>query len=118
MHPIIENNKQKITALCVRFHVKKLYAFGSAVTGGFNNESDVDLLYEFDYSGFDFNNMKNAPYDPFLVFFDFKELLENLFQRRVDLIPYQDFRNKYFKEEVEKTKQLIYAAERSEKIPA
>jgi predicted nucleotidyltransferase len=116
MNPLIENNKQKIAALCRRFHIKKLYAFGSVVTGGFSNESDIDLLYEFDYTGFDFNNIKNAPYDPFLFFFDLKEFLENLFQRRVDLIPYQDFKNKYFKEEVEKTKQLIYAAERFDEI--
>jgi len=118
MNAIIENNKQKIAALCRQFHVKKLYAFGSAVTGSFSNESDVDLLYEFDYTDFDFNNIKNAPYDPFLVFFDLKESLENLFERRVDLIPYQDFKNTYFKDEVEKTKQLIYAAERFEEILA
>lgn len=118
MDAIIENNKQKIAALCKQHHVKKLYAFGSAVTGGFNDASDVDLLYEFDYTGFDFSNLKNIPYDPFLVFFELKELLEDLFQRKVDLIPYQDFKNKYFKDEVEKTKQLIYAAERFENVLA
>ncbi len=118
MEAIIENNKPTIAILCREHHIKKLYAFGSAVKGGFDPESDIDLLYEFDYTGFDFNDIKNAPYDPFLVFFDFKELLEGLFKRKVDLIPYQKFKNKYFNDEVEQTKQLIYAAERFEKIPA
>lgn len=114
----MENNRQQIMALCRQHHVKTLYAFGSAVTGEFTPESDVDLLYEFDYTGFDFNNLKTAPYNPFLVFFDLKGELEKLFNRKVDLIPYQDFKNEYFKAEVEKTKQLIYAAERFEKVPA
>lgn len=110
MEPILENNRQQIMALCRQHHVKTLYAFGSAVTGDFTPESDVDLLYEFDYTGFDFTDLKNIPYDPFLVFFDLREALEKLFSRKVDLIPYQDFRNEYFKAEVEKTKKLIYAA--------
>ncbi len=110
MEAILENNKRQIAELCKQYHVKTLYAFGSAVTGPFTDESDVDLLYEFDYTGFDFDDIKSIPYDPFLVFFDLKDTLEGLFKRRVDLIPYQDFKNEYFKKEVENTKQLIYAA--------
>jgi len=118
MNQLIENNIQQIRALCSRHHVKTLYAFGCVVTGDFTEASDVDLLYEFDYTGFDFNDTKNLPYDPFIEFFDLKDLLEKLFKRKVDLIPYQDFKNTYFKREVEKTKQLIYGAERLEKISA
>lgn len=113
MEPILENNRQQIMALCRQHHVKTLYAFGSAVAGDFNADSDVDLLYEFDYTGFDFNNLKSAPFNPFLVFFDLKDALEKLFDRKGDLIPYQDFRNEYFKAEVEKTKQLIYYIQRN-----
>ena len=118
MEAIIENNRQRIAELCRQYHVKTLYVFGSVVNGDFTDESDVDLLYEFDYTGFDFNDTKNAPYNPFLVFFDLKDALEELFKRKVDLIPYQDFKNIYFKREVEKTKQLLYGAERFEKILA
>jgi len=118
MNPLIEHNRKRIAELCSQHHIKLLYAFGSIVNGDFTEKSDIDLLYEFDYTGFNFNDIKNAPYDPFTVFFDFKDTLEGLFCRKVDLIPYQDFKNTYFKKQVEETKQLIYASERFEKIPA
>lgn len=118
MNQLIEHNKQKIIDLCRQYHVKALYVFGSVLTDEFTADSDIDLLYEFDYTGFDFDNISNAPFDPFLTFFDFKDSLESLFERKVDLIPYQDFKNTYFKKQVESTKQLIYAAERTEEILA
>lgn len=108
MQPILENNINHIKDLCEQHYIKKMYAFGSAISGDFNTESDIDLLYEMDYSGFDFDDMKNSPYNPFLVYFDLKERLEELFNKKVDLIPNQEFRNKYFAKEVEKTKTLIY----------
>jgi predicted nucleotidyltransferase len=109
MQPIIELNRERIVELCIEHHIKNLYAFGSVVNGEFTMESDVDLLYEMDYTGFDLENM-DGPYDPFIVYFDLKEKLENLFGKRVDLIPNQNFRNKYFRESVEKTKTPIYVS--------
>lgn len=108
MQPILKNNIDTIRKLCEEHYIKELYAFGSAVDGNFTNESDIDLLYEMDYSGFDFNDIKNIPYDPFLVYFDLKEKLEKLFNKKVDLIPNEDFKNKYFLNELKKTKTLIY----------
>lgn len=108
MQPIIVNNIDSIKRLCREHFIKNLYAFGSAVDGDFTNDSDIDLLYEMNYTGFDFNDLKNIPYDPFLVFFDLKEKLEKLFNKKIDLIPNENFKNKYFLKEVEKTKTLIY----------
>lgn len=108
MQPILKNNIDTIRKLCKEHYIKELYAFGSAIDGNFTNESDIDLLYEMDYSGFDFNDIKNIPYDPFLVYFDLKEKLEKLFNKKVDLIPIEDFKNKYFLNELNKTKTLIY----------
>ena len=108
MQPILKNNLELIRKLCKEHNIKEMYAFGSAVEGDFTNESDIDLLYEMDYAGFDFKDLKNIPYDPFLVFFDLKEKLEKLFEKKVDLIPNQNFKNKYFLNELEKTKTLIY----------
>ena len=45
--PIITNNINQIKTLCQEHKVKELYAFGSATTDKFNEESDVDLLVEF-----------------------------------------------------------------------
>lgn len=108
MQPILKNNIDTIRKLCKEHYIKELYAFGSAIDGNFTNESDIDLLYQMDYSGFDFNDIKNIPYDPFLVYFDLKEKLEKLFNKKVDLIPIEDFKNKYFLNELNKTKTLIY----------
>jgi uncharacterized protein len=108
MQPILEKNIETIRALCKTHYVKKMYAFGSAVSGDFTPESDIDLLYEMDYAGFDFNNLEHIPYDPSVAYFDLKEKLEKLFNKKVDLIPNQEFKNKYFLKEMEKTKTLIY----------
>ena len=43
---LIENNLQKIIALCKKHKVRKLFAFGSVLTNRFNEGSDVDLLEE------------------------------------------------------------------------
>ena len=110
MAPLLTNNLDKIIELCKEHHIKNLYAFGSAVRNDFGNESDIDFLYEMDYAGFDFENLKTAPYDPFLIFFDLKEKMEKILGRKVDLIPNQQFKNKYMRESVDKDKTLIYAA--------
>ena len=108
MQPILKNNIDSIKTLCREHYIKKLYAFGSAISGDFTSDSDIDLLYEMDYSGFDFKDLKNIPFDPFLVYFDLKEKLEQLFHKKVDLIPNENFKNKYFLNELQKTKTLIY----------
>ena len=44
---LIENNIQKIIALCKRHKVNKLFVFGSILTNRFNDNSDVDLVVSF-----------------------------------------------------------------------
>ena len=44
---LIENNIQKIVALCRKYKVSKLFAFGSILTDRFNDNSDVDLVVSF-----------------------------------------------------------------------
>ena len=41
---LIENNSQKIIALCQKHKVGKLFVFGSILTDRFNEESDVDMV--------------------------------------------------------------------------
>ena len=45
---LIENNIQKIVALCKKYKVGKLFVFGSILTNRFNDNSDVDLVVDFD----------------------------------------------------------------------
>lgn len=46
---LIELNLEKIFELCRKFHVKKLWVFGSILTPRFNENSDVDLCVDFDW---------------------------------------------------------------------
>ena len=89
----------EITELCQQYHVKKLYAYGSVLTGNFDKHSDVDLIVDFD---------KKEIKDPFLHYFDFKYSLEDVFHREVDLLEEQPIRNSYLRRNIENSKTLIY----------
>ena len=67
----------ELQALCRRFHVRRLEIFGSAARGDDFDpaRSDIDFLVEF-----------AAKEDDLARFVDFKEALEALLARRVDLV--------------------------------
>ena len=96
---IIENNKSKIIELCEKHNVKNLYAFGSVVKDRLVDESDIDVLVQF-------NEIDLESY--FDNYMDLKEQLEELFNRRVDLVENQAIRNPIFRKVVDREKQLIY----------
>ena len=98
---LIELNLHRIFDLCRQHKVKTLSVFGSILTDKFNDDSDVDLLVDFELVDYDkFDYVRN--------YFDFREALERLFNRRVDLIEEKGLRNKYFIANVNRTKQMIY----------
>lgn len=99
MH-IINDNIHKLFALCRKYNVRKLYAFGSILTPKFNEQSDVDILVDFN-SEIDYNNYADN-------YFDFYHALKALFGRDVDLVDETSVKNPYFKQELEETKYLIY----------
>ena len=96
---LIENNIQKIVALCKKYKVNKLFVFGSILTDRFNDGSDVDLVVSFN---------KAEVSDYFNNYFDFKYSLEELLGRDVDLLEEQTIKNPYLKKNVDATKALIY----------
>jgi uncharacterized protein len=98
---LIENNKQTLHRLCEKYDIKTMYVFGSATTADFNESSDIDILISF----------KEIPFDKYTDnYFELHEKLEELFQRKVDLLTERSLSNPYFIRSVEKTKQLLYAA--------
>ncbi|MDE6417931.1 MAG: nucleotidyltransferase domain-containing protein [Duncaniella sp.] len=99
MH-LINDNIQKLFALCRKYKVRKLYAFGSILTPRFNDDSDVDILVDF--------NSEVGHDDYADNYFDFYYALKALFGRDVDLVDESAVKNPYFKEELEETKHLIY----------
>lgn len=97
---LIAQNLQRLRELCIRYKVRKLYVFGSVLTDRFTDESDIDLLVNFN-SEVDHTNYTDNYFDLFYA-------LKDLFKRDVDLIDNASIRNKYFRAEVDETKQLIY----------
>jgi len=116
MHPLIEQNIEKIQQLGQKHYLKSLFVFGSVANGDFNDGSDVDFLHQIDYQSFDFDHLETMPYNPNTEFYELKNELEKLLKRKVDLIANQKFRNKYFQQSVEKSKFLIFSNERFTKI--
>lgn len=96
---LIEQHQQKLNELCLHHHVEQLYLFGSILTEKFNNESDIDMLIQF--STIDLK-------DYFDNYMDFKEKVELLFNRPVDLVENQAIKNPVFRNIVDREKQLIY----------
>lgn len=98
---LIELNLQRIIELCRKHKVKTLSVFGSILTDRFNDNSDVDLLVDFEPTDPDtFDYVSN--------YFSLRYALEDLFSRKVDLIEEKGLRNPYFIASVNRTKQLIY----------
>jgi len=106
INPIIENHFDQLVALCKKYKVERVYAFGSVVTGKFDvSSSDIDLIVEL------------APLPPLEKGENLLSLwneLEELYGREVDLLTDKPIRNPYLKKTIEETKQLIYDREGQE----
>jgi len=89
----------QIKMLCQKHNVNKLFAFGSVLTNKFSEQSDIDLIVDF--------NKQNIS-DYFTNYFDFKYSLEDIFGRKVDLLEEKPIQNKYLRSSIENSKQLIY----------
>lgn len=98
---LIEINISKIIEICRRFHVRKLWAFGSILTPRFSEKSDVDLCVDFDWDNIPLLESANN-------FFGFQEALELLLGRKIDITDDSAVRNPYFREELNETRKLIY----------
>ncbi len=66
---LIELNLQRIIELCRRHKVKTLAVFGSILTDRFNDNSDIDLLV-------DFEPIDHEKFDYVGNYFDFRDALE------------------------------------------
>ena len=99
---LIEKNIDTLIGLCKRHKVKELYIFGSILTTKFNDSSDVDFLVQFD-------NVDILEYAD--NYFDFKEKLEKLLDRQIDLLENQAIRNPIFRKVLDRDKKLVYDRE-------
>ena len=96
MDRIISDKMPDLIALCKQHAIKSLHLFGSAAMGELTSKSDLDFLVSFS------DDLSIEEYT--------ENYLHNLFNRKIDLVTHNSLSNPYFINEVEQTKQLIYAA--------
>ena len=96
---VIESNIDILNQLCEEHKVEKMYLFGSALNGSFSENSDLDFLVGFE-------PMDLAEY--FQNYIDFKEDLERLFQKEIDLVEEQSLKNPILIKSINQSKELIY----------
>ena len=99
---IIEKNIESLVSLCKQHKVKELYIFGSILTSKFNKDSDIDMLVQFD-------KVDILEYAD--NYFDFKEKLEKLLGREIDLLENQAIRNPIFRKILDRDKKIVYDRE-------
>ena len=94
-------NSEELTRLCERYSITRLELFGSATNEHFDSErSDLDFLVTFQPAA----NLGLAE-----QYFGFKDDLEHLFSRPVDLVELDAVDNPYFLEAIQIERQLLYA---------
>lgn len=102
MSPVFAEHAAALADLCRGHRVQRLELFGSAATGRYDPvRSDLDFLVEFE-------PLPDSSYAD--AYFGLLEGLEALFCRPVDLVVASAIRNRYFRESVDQTKTLLYAA--------
>ena len=89
----------KISDLCNKHKVAKLFVFGSILTGNYNKSSDIDFIVDFRNVGL---------YEYADNYFDLKTSLEKLLNRQVDLLEDKAIKNPYLRKSIDSSKQLIY----------
>ncbi len=96
---IEESKIEQIKLLCQQNKVKSLFVFGSVTRDDYNRLSDIDLVVDFD-------EVDPVKYTD--LYFNLKSRLENILKRNVDLLEERAIRNRLFRQQIEKTKVLIY----------
>jgi len=102
MQKIIKDKVDNLKELCISLGIKRMYAFGSVVSDGFRDDSDIDFLISF------IDDLSIEQYTD--NYFSLHYKLRDLFNRKIDLVTERTLSNPYFIESINETKQLIYEA--------
>lgn len=98
---ILNQHFSQISEACSTNQVKKLFAFGSVTRNELNDQSDIDLVVDLE----DQDPLRYAD-----CYFNLKETLEHVLKRHVDLLEYKAIRNPVLRQEIDRTKVLIYGS--------
>ena len=106
MIEIINSKKATLELICKNHYVKSLYVFGSALTDNFNTNSDIDFLYKIDTDNFE--GWADGKFDYLDNLLSLEKNLTDVFNKKIDLVPDTFMPNKYFRNSIDSTKQLLY----------
>lgn len=96
----IEIPLERLAELARKWRVAELSLFGSVVNGEFREDSDVDVLVEFE---------ADAPWSAW-EFVHFQDELAELFGRPVDLVERDALTNPIVRRKIFQTRRIVYAA--------
>jgi len=99
LQELIAKDKPGFELLCRTHKVATLHAFGSSVHGPFSAISDVDLVVDLE---------PKAPLVFGELLLDLWDRLETFFGRKVDLLTMRSVKNPVMRQEIERTKVLVY----------
>lgn len=94
----INISHEAIASFCRRHHIRRLSLFGSILRLDFRDDSDVDVLVEFD-----------PGHTPGLAFFAMQDELSEMLDRKVDLHTAGSL-SKYFRDQVVAEAEVQYDA--------
>jgi uncharacterized protein len=97
---LIRQHIDQIKQICYEHLVDQLFIFGSIKTGNFTDQSDVDILVQF--------STIIEPVEYFNNYMNFKEKMETLLQRDIDIVENQAVRNPIFRKILDRDKVMIY----------
>ena len=97
----LETKMSDITAACQASGVRRLEVFGSGACGKLSVDSDIDFIVEFT------DPLLPGLFDRYLAL---HAALENIFQRKVDLVEHSAIANPVLAKQIEEERKLVYAA--------
>jgi uncharacterized protein len=107
MISLIAEKRDEIAELCRQYGIRKLDVFGSAATGTFEpKSSDIDFVVDL------------GEYDDTVAarYLDLAAALEELFDRRIDLVTEPSIRDSFFRSTISKQRETVYEARDREAV--
>lgn len=102
MNVLIQKKLDEIIDVCKQHHVGALSLFGSAANNTMHKDSDIDFLVEFS-SDIDVLDYADN-------YFSLHEKLQDILNRKVDLLSTKSIKNSVLKQEIDRSKVSLYAA--------
>ena len=96
----INLSQNDIQIVVEKYNIKELSIFGSSIRDDFNQESDIDLLIEFQ------DSQNISLFD----LIDIQEYFQKITNRSVDIVEPAGLRNPYRRKAILSSKEILYVA--------